>query len=178
MLAVVVSRSEKRSVQFDRTAVFPEISRTCIRCADPVLVAVIACVEEIQFIGDRYRRSGVCSLVVKITVRLQSDACILPDDQVLRRYMVPVLETMHRAPWTPLIEKMPKPVVLYKAVRIARQSRYRLDVICLPVYRCGVSVVQLTDVFRAFQNTITLLQCPFSHVCLLILISCQRSAFI
>ena len=132
--------------------------------ADPVLVAMVACIEEVEVIALGKGRAGVAALVVVERVRAKADSLVLPGDEVRRGCMVPVLEAVHRAPGAPLEEEVPFAFVVGKAVGVAGEAGHRLDVVILAVYGCSDFVVQVPDFIGAFEDAVAFLQGPLSHV--------------
>ena len=119
MLAVVVAGSEKRLGELLGIAVLAQLGGAGIGRADPVLIAVIACVEEVEIVARADGASRVGSLVVIESVGAKADAGILPAHQIRRGHVIPVFQAVNSAPGAPLIEQVPGPLVAGESVRIA-----------------------------------------------------------
>ena len=133
MFAVIIARSEQRFRQLDRSSVLAEFSSTCIGGSDPVLISVIAGVENIKVIIFRNCGTGMASLIVIECIRMHADTFILPVYKILGGYMIPVFQPVYRAPGAPLIEQVPCSVILCESVRITGKTCYRLNMIFLSV---------------------------------------------
>ena len=82
VFAVVVAGAEEGLRELLGAAVFAQLGGTGVGCADPVLVAVVACVEEIEVIAGADGAAGVAALVVIESIGSQSDSLILPCDEI------------------------------------------------------------------------------------------------
>ena len=155
MLAVIRTRSEQRLRQLDRFSVRADLRRAGIRRADPVLISVVACIEQIEIISVSNRGARVRSLVVEDPVRLQTDAFVRPVDEIFRRYMIPVLQSVDCSPRAPLIIQMPHALVIDKAVRITGQTCDRHNMIRLTIDRFENAAKEISYIFRAFKYAIS-----------------------
>ena len=163
VLAVVVPGPEEGLVQFDRRAVLVESGGAGVGRADPVLVPVVAGVEEVQGVALGDGGAGVASLVVEVAVGAHADTGILPVDEVGAFGMVPVFEAVHGAPGRPLIEQVPDTVVVDESVRVARQAGNGLDMIFLAIDAAEKGLVEPFDLIGTLQDAVPLFQCPFTH---------------
>ena len=118
VLAVVVAGAEQRLREFLGAAVFAELCRTGVGCTDPVLVAVVAGVEEIKVVAGADGAAGMASLIVIKGIGSEADALVLPADQVGTGHVIPVFEAVYSSPGTPLIEKVPGSIVTGESVRV------------------------------------------------------------
>ena len=119
MLAVVIAGSEKGLGQLFGISVLSQLGGAGVRCADPVLIAVISGVEEVEIVSRADRAAGMRSLVVIDGVGAKADACVLPGHQIRGSHVIPVFQAVNSAPGAPLIEQVPGPLVAGESVRIA-----------------------------------------------------------
>ena len=163
VLAVVVPGPEQRLVQLPGAVVLAQHRRAGVGGAGPVLVPVVAGVEEDQLLAVGDGAAGVGAPVVVEAVRRQADAGVAPVDQVGAGHMVPVLQSVYRAPGAPLVAQVPDSLVQRKAVGIAGQARHRLYMVQLPPGGFPDTVVKAADILRPFKHAIPLLPGPFPH---------------
>ena len=163
VLAVVVPGPEEGLVQFDRRTALIEFRGAGVGRADPVLVPVVAGVEEVQGVALGDGGAGVASLVVEVAVGAHADTGILPVDEVGAFGMVPVFEAVHGAPGRPLIEQVPDTVVVDESVRVAGQAGNGLDMVFLAIDAAEKGLVEPFDLIGTLQDAVPLFQCPFTH---------------
>ena len=164
VLAVVVPGAEQRRVQLLRAVVLAQHGGAGVGGAGPVLVPVVAGVEEDQVLPPGDGAAGVGAAVVVIPIRRQADAGVGPVHQVRAGHMIPVLQPVHRAPGTPLVAQVPGALVQREAVGVAGQPGDGLHVPGLPVGRGLGPFVEVPDVLRPLEHAIPLLAGPFLHV--------------
>ena len=87
----------------------------------------------------------------------------LVKDNILGNDVIPVLESVHSAPGTPLIEKVPAVIMPDKSVGVVHKSGDRLIMESLPVSGFTDPVVQVHQLLRILQIAILLFPRPFSH---------------
>jgi hypothetical protein len=163
MLTVIGTGAEQGLVQLDRFSVFADFGRAGIRRPGPVLISVVACVEQVKVIPLRESGTGMGALIVIIGIRRKSYALILPVNQIFGRNMVPVFQAVYRSPGAPLEIKVPDSLMIAKAVGITGQTGHGLHMIGLPVLRILDLIIQIPHFVRAVQDPVTLFACPFFH---------------
>ena len=171
MFLVVVAGAKEGPGKFLEFPVFIQHGGAGVGNAGPVLVAVVAGVVEIELPVYGDRGTGVRPPVVILAVGFQADALIAPVHEVRAGDVIPVFQTVDRAPRAPLIAQVPFSLMEGKAVRIAGQARYRLHMIRLPVDRGFDLLIQVPDFVGAFQFPVTLFPCPlFFHASFLLIL--------
>ena len=162
VLGVLRVRSEQRRKLHRRAAIL-QLDKAGIGPACPVLVAMVARVIEIDGVLGRQRGTGIRALVVVFRVRTDAHPHVLPRHKVLRGGVIPVFQSVHGAPRTPLIEQVPQPVVKHESVGIVQKARDGLDVILLAVVRPDDAFVQFADLLFVFQHAIPFFPGPRPH---------------
>ena len=150
---------------FFRPAVIAQAGQAGIGVARPVGVAVVAGVIKIDLVAYGHGRPGVDTLVViaVLLIGKQADAQVFPGHQVFGDDVVPVLEPVHGAPGTPLVEQMPPVVMPDKTVGIVHQAGHRLNMEMLAIDGFRDPSIQFLQLLRILQITVFFFLRPFPH---------------
>ena len=77
--------------------------------------------------------------------------------------MIPVFQSVYRAPRAPLVEQMPDAVIKDEPVRIVQKPGDRLYVELLTVIGPHDAFIEILDLFRAFQYAVAFFPGPRFH---------------
>ena len=163
VLGVVVPRAEERLFELLELAVGVHLRGAGEGGADPVLVAVVAGVEEIEVVAEGERGAGMAALVVIEVAGRDADAGVVPAHKVRADRVIPVFQSVNGTPRCPLVIEVPLSFVIGKSVRVRGKTGHRLNVVGLAVTGFLNAFIEVRDLVRAYEHSVAFFESPLLH---------------